>query len=113
MGRYLKLAATCLALIVASCTSSRVDERMTYWSKVVANQVRAGSTIEGAKSVIAAQGLTLTCCVSGPDNKQSYFALEKHVGRFLFTEYDIAVIVNVSNDNHVTDARVERWGLGL
>ncbi len=112
MGRYLKFAAACSASLVASCSSSRVDERMTYWSKVISNQVPSGSTIESARSVLATHGLSLTCCVSGPDEKQSYFAVEKRVGRFLFTEYDVAVIINVSKDNHVADARVEKWGVG-
>ena len=35
------------------------------------------------------------------------------MGRFYFTEYSVAVIVNISRDNLVEDARVERWGVGL
>jgi hypothetical protein len=40
-------------------------------------------------------------------------ASDKNVGRFFFTEYSVVVIVNVSRDGHVEDARVERWGVGL
>jgi hypothetical protein len=37
-------------------------------------------------------------------------ALERDVGRFFFTVYSVTVIVNISRDNLVEDARVERWG---
>jgi hypothetical protein len=107
------LAVICSALVAAGCSTWRVNERVAYWSKITADQVPSGSTLENAQTVLAAHGLPLRCCVSGPDNKQSYFASDKNVGRFFFTEYSVVVIVNVSRDGHVEDARVERWGVGL
>jgi hypothetical protein len=107
------LAVICSAAVLAGCSTRRVDERVAYWTKVTADQVPRGSTLENAHSVLSAHGLQLNCCVSGPDNNQSYFASEKGVGRFFFTEYSVVVIVNVSHEGHVEDARVERWGVGL
>ena len=108
-----ELAMVCSALFTVGCSMGKVNERVAYWTKITADQVPPGSTLEKAQSVLSAHGLQLRCCVSGPDNKQSYFASEKDVGRFFFTEYSVVVIVNFSRDNNVEDARVERWGLGL
>jgi hypothetical protein len=108
-----KLALIALALMAAGCSTGRVNERVAYWTKITADQVPPGSTLDAARSVLSAGGLQLQCCVSGPDNKQSYFGMEKDVGRFFFTVYSVAVIVNFSRDNLVKDARVERWGVGL
>jgi hypothetical protein len=107
------LAVVTSAVLAASCSTGRVNERVAYWTTITAEQVRPGSTLDAAQGVLSAHGLQLQCCVSGPDNKQSYFALEKDVGRFFFTVYSVAVIVNISRDNLVEEARVERWGVGL
>jgi len=101
------------ALMGVGCSTGRVNERVAYWTKITADQVPPGITLERAKTILSARGLQLQCCVSGPDNKRSYFASEKDVGRFYFTEYSVVVIVNISQDNLVEDARVERWGVGL
>jgi len=108
-----ELAVICSALVAAGCSTGRVDERVDYWSKITSDKVPSGSTLENAQTVLAAHGLQLRCCVSGLDNKQSYFAPEKNVGRFFFTEYSVVVIVNVSHDGHVENVKVERWGVGL
>jgi hypothetical protein len=113
MRTCLNLAVICSALVAAGCSTGRVNERVAYWSKITADEVHAGSTLEHAQTVLASHGLPLRCCVSGPDNKQSYFALENNVGRFFLTEYSVVVIVNASKDGRMEDARVERWGVGL
>jgi hypothetical protein len=101
------------AILAAGCSTGRVNERVAYWSKIITEQVRPGTTLEAAQSALSAHGLQLQCCVSGPDNKRSFFASEKDVGRLFFTEYSVVVIVNISRDNLVEDARVERWGVGM
>jgi SnoaL-like domain len=70
-------------------------------SGIDAEQVRPGSTRETAQRVLSAHGLQLTCCVSGPDRKSSYFGLVKDVGRLFFTVYSIAASVNISHDKNI------------
>ncbi len=112
--RYsIELAVLFSALLATGCSTGRVNERVSYWSKITADRIPSGSTLDNAEAVLAANGLQLRCCVSGPDDKKSYFASEKNVGRFFFTEYSVVVIVNVSQDGHVEDSRVETWGVGF
>jgi hypothetical protein len=113
MRKGFGITVSCLAFVVVGCSTARISEREEYWRKITADQVRPGTTLELARTALAGHGLQLRCCVSGPDNRQSYFGSENNVGRFFFTEYSVVVIVNVSKDGRVQDARVERWGVGL
>jgi hypothetical protein len=103
-----------LATVSGGCTIGRVNERVAYWSKTTAQKLPPGSTLQDAKDLFAAAGLTFVCCVSAePDLKPSWYAMERNVGRYFIVEYSVAVLVEVSPDDRILRVGVERWGVGL
>ena len=112
-----RLAASIVLGLVASllgaCTTSRVDERIAYWRAETAAHLPAGATRQQAEAFFAARGTTLKCCTSQPPGPQMHFASERNVGRLLWAEYDVAVLVAFSPEQTVTSVKVERWGVGL
>jgi hypothetical protein len=114
LARCSRLSLPMLLALVAGCTLGRVNERMAYWDAETRQHLPPGTTLSEAQHFFATRGLTLACCVSGPPGAASYhFAKERKVGRFLFTEYDVAVLVALSPSQQVEAVRVERWGVGL
>jgi len=73
----------------------------------------AGTSLTDAEQFFASRGLSLKCCVQAPPGPQYHFALERKVGYFVFTQYDVAILVAVDGTQHIKDAHVERWGVGL
>ena len=101
-----------VCLLLAACSTSRVDERMSYWRAEVAGHLPVGTAKPQAEAFFAARGAKLECCVrsSGP---WLHFARERNVGRLLWTEYDVVVEVEFSADEKVASVSVRRWGVGL
>jgi len=86
---------------------------MEYWTNETSRNLPPGSTLKQAEEFFSARGLRLSCCISGPDIKDAYVATERNVGRVLWTEYDVSIIVDVEKDGRVERTRVLRWGVGL
>ncbi|WP_147328037.1 MULTISPECIES: hypothetical protein [unclassified Duganella] len=105
--------ASFMLLCFSGCTTVRVDERQAYWEGEIKTNLPSGASLEEAKQFFFARGLDLHCFVSGPDMDNAHLALEHKVGRFLWTEYDIAIVVDISKTQRVEKARVLRWGVGL
>jgi hypothetical protein len=102
------------AVLASGCSLGRVNERMAYWDTETRTHLPAGTALADARQFFAARGLALRCCVSGsPGAGKYYVAREPKVGRFLFTEYDIAVLVALTASQQVASVRVERWGVGF
>jgi len=104
-----------IALLVglSGCSTALVDERIAYWSTSAKESLPPGTTLQEAKNFFASKGLELRCCVSGPDITDAYFTSERKVGRNFFVEYDVAIIVDITQDQRVERIRVQRWGVGL
>ena len=114
LARCLRLSLVVLLALVEGCTLGRVRDRMAYWDAETRQHLPPGTTLSEAQQFFATRGLALACCVSGPPGAAKYhFAKERKVGRFLFTEYDVAVLVALSPSQQVETVRVERWGMGL
>ena len=102
------------ALVASGCSLGHVNARMAYWMSETKSHLPTGTALADAQSFFEARGLKLVCCVSGPAGApRYYFALERRVGRFAFTEYNIAVLVALSPAQQVQSVRVERWRIGL
>ena len=113
-ARCSRLSLLVLLALLDGCSLGRVNERMTYWDTETRQHLPRGTAFSEAQQFFAARGLTLACCVSGPPGAAKYyFAKERKVGRFLFTEYDVAVLVALGASQQVETVRVERWGVGL
>lgn len=102
-----------VAVLLAGCSTARVDERMSYWRTQTAAQLPAGTPKAQASAFFESRGVPLKCCVSERRNQWLHFAAERGVGRSLWTTYDVVVLVELSADDRVTDIRVQRWGVGL
>jgi hypothetical protein len=103
-----------LLALLEGCTLGRVNDRVAYWDAETRQHLPSGTALSEAQQFFAARGLTLACCVSGPPGAaEYYFAKEGKVGRFFFTEYDVAVLVALSPSQQVETVRVERWGVGF
>jgi hypothetical protein len=107
------LLLTLCAFCSTACTIGRVNQRVDYWSKTVAERLPPGSTLQDAKDLFSRAGLKFVCCVSAePSLKRSWYATERDVGRLLWMRYSVAVLVEVAPDDRVAHVEVERWGLG-
>lgn len=102
-----------MLLCFSGCTTFRVDERQAYWESEIKKNLPSGASLEEAKQFFFKRGLDLHCCMSGPGMNNAHLALERKVGQFLWTEYDIAIVVDISKAQHVEKVRVMRWGIGL
>jgi hypothetical protein len=102
-----------MVLLMCACSMGHVYEREQFWTATTAARLPLGTPLTEAKALFAANGLELKCCVSGDGMNEAYYALERNVGRALITEYDVAVIIEVSKDEKVARVRVQRWGIGL
>jgi hypothetical protein len=69
--------------------------------------------LKDAEAFFAARRVKLTCCMSGPDIDNAYSARERDVGRFVFTEYSVLIVVDVAPDGLLKQVRVLRIGVGL
>ena len=99
---------------LSGCSLGRVNDRMTYWTSEANSHLPAGTSLDDAQRFFETHGLHLRCCVSGPPGAaRYYYATERKVGRFFFTEYDVAVLVALTPARSVESVRVERWGVGL
>jgi hypothetical protein len=100
--------------VLLGCSMGRVDARMDYWNSETKANLPRGISFEEAESFFRQRGVPLTCCVSGPVGApQYYLATERKVGRFLFTEYNVVVLVALTPGRTVQSVRVERWGVGF
>jgi hypothetical protein len=86
---------------------------VAYWQKQTDIHVPAGTSLDDAKRFFASQGLELRCCMSGPDIHDAYSATERDVGRFVFTEYSVLIVADVSGNQKIDRVRVLRIGVGL
>jgi hypothetical protein len=103
-----------LTSAISGCSLGRVNQRMLYCEAEIRDHLPIGTPVGEAERFFDARGLKLTCCVSGPRGAPKfYFAKERQVGRFFFTEYDVVILVALSSSQRVESMRVERWGIGL
>lgn len=107
------LLALFLTLLLAGCTTHRVDERILYWQAETSEHLKQGASLVQATNFFKSRGLELKCCINGPDISNAYLAREKHVGRFLLVEYDVVILVSFSSTKEVEKVKVQRWGVGL
>ena len=104
----------CLSVsAITGCTVGRANARVSYWSAETRAHVPVGIRIEEAQAFFTSRGLQLRCCMSGPDIDQAYSAMERNIGRFVWTEYSALIVVDVAADHRVSRVRVLRVGLGL
>jgi hypothetical protein len=112
MIRYVLLLVA-VGSLLSGCSYKAVTKRVDYWTAETKLHLPPGTSLSEAKKYLTSQCLELTCCVNGPDIHNSYLAIDKKVGRAFFTEYDIAIIIDTSKDDHIKRVRVQRWGVGL
>jgi hypothetical protein len=98
---------------LAACSVGHADRRVAYWQSLTAQQLPPGSTLDEATQLFSSHGLDLHCCVSGPDIDKAYYAMEKNVGRLLWMQYDVMVVVDISAERRVEGVKVVRLGVGL
>jgi hypothetical protein len=119
LDNWTRLAASCLftllcLLCLSGCTTGRVATRLSYWTTETRDHLPVGTNLPDAERFFEVRGLHLRCCVSAePDVPKSYFAVERDVGRLLWTQYSVSVLVRISATGQVENVRVERWGVGL
>ena len=109
-GCALLCAFACLLL---GCSTGRANSRVEYWVEQTRDHLPVGTRLVDAERFFAARGLKLKCCMSGPDIDNAYSAMERNAGRFVFTEYSVLIVVDVSPDGLVNRVRVQRIGVGL
>ena len=111
LDRALVAVAT---LLFQGCTTYLLEEHISYWKTETEKYLPVGSTLQEAQDFFAGRGIELRCCVSAPPEiTNAYFALERKVGRVLWTQYDVAILVDVSETQKVERTRVQAWGMGL
>jgi len=108
-----KFLALFLALLLAGCTTYKVDKRVSYWQAETSEHLKQGASLAQATNFFKSKGLELKCCINGPDINNAYLAREKNVGRFFLVEYDVVILVSISSEKKVEKIRVQRWGVGL
>jgi hypothetical protein len=109
-------AACCIFILLClgGCTTGHVAKRLSYWTSETRDHLPIGTDLPDAERFFETRGVRLRCCVSAePDVPKSYFAVERDVGRLLWTQYSVAVLVRISATGQVENVRVERWGVGL
>ena len=111
--RFVCVIFPAVALALVGCTMGRVNSRVAYWQKQTEIHVPVGSGLDDAQKFFASQGLELRCCMSGPDIRNAYSATERNVGRFVFTEYSVLIVADVSANQTIDRVRVLRIGVGL
>lgn len=102
-----------LAVLLVGCSVGRANRRVEYWEVQTRSHVPKGIRIKDARTFFASQGLDLGCCMSGPDIKGAYSAMDRNVGRFAFMEYSLLIVVDVDQEHLVERVRVLRIGVGL
>jgi hypothetical protein len=113
-SQCLRVSLLFASTLSCGCSLDRVNERVSYWDAETRAHLPVGTSLADAEQFFATRGLTLTCCVSGPPGAPKYYsATERKVGRLLFTEYDVAILVALGDSQRVESVRVERWGVGL
>ena len=99
--------------LVLGCSTSRVDERIAYWKTQTTAHLPIGASKQQAEEFFLGRGASLKCCTRQPPGPEYHYVNERNVGRVLWTEYDVAVLVQFSAESKVVDVRFERWGVGL
>jgi hypothetical protein len=102
-----------LIAFLAACSTVAVNQRVAYWQGETERYLSSSSTLAQAEEFFVARGLKLVCCVSQPPGPAHHYALERSVGQLLWTEYHVAVLVELTDTQRVRSVRVERWGIGL
>jgi hypothetical protein len=111
-----RLATCCIFTLLClwGCTTGHVATRLSYWTSETRDHLPIGTGLADAERFFEARGVQLRCCVSAePDLPKSYYAVERDVGRLLWTQYSVAVLVRISATGQVENVQVERWGFGL
>jgi hypothetical protein len=112
-GFVLCTIGSAAALAATGCTMWQVNSRVAYWQKQTEMHVPVGTSLDDAQKFFASQGLELRCCTSGPEIHDAYSATEQNVGRFVFTEYSVLIVADVSADKTIDRVRILRIGVGL
>ena len=107
-----KILAIALLLLLTACDFGRSTSRIVYWQDETSKNLPIGTSKSDAEKFFRDRGIELGCCISGPDMKNSYLATEKNIGRELFMEYNVTIVVDFKDDK-VARVRVMRLGAGL
>lgn len=102
-----------LPVLITGCSTVRVDARMDYWKSETTAHLPIGSSKQQAVDFFASRGLALGCCMSQPPGPAYHLAYERNVGRILWTEYDVVVLVRISAEDKVSEIKVQSWGIGF
>lgn len=106
-------ATICLLLMpMVGCSAGRADARVAYWTEQARLHMPTGIPVGEAQAFLAAHGLQLRCCMSGPGIDKAYSAMDPDVGRFGWIEYSALIVVDVTPDRRVDRVRVVRVGVG-
>jgi hypothetical protein len=100
-------------MTLTACSTTAVDARMTYWRAETAAQLPLGATKAQAEEFFTARGAELKCCVAAPPGPKFHFINERKVGHGFMMEYDVVVLVQISDADRVESVLVQRWGIGL
>ncbi len=115
--RWHKARTLCVSAIfvsmLAACSTTAVDARMTYWRTETAARLPLGATKAQAEEFFTARGAELKCCVTAPPGPKFHFINERRVGSGFLMEYDVVVLVEISASDKVTSVSVQRWGIGM
>jgi hypothetical protein len=115
--RWRKAPTLCVSAIfvsmLAGCSTTAVDARMTYWRTETAARLPLGATKAQAEEFFTARGAELKCCVTAPPGPKFHFINERKVGHGFMMEYDVVVLVQISDADRVESVLVQRWGIGL
>ncbi|MGY1411078.1 MULTISPECIES: hypothetical protein [unclassified Luteimonas] len=108
----LKIFSLILLLMLTACDFGRSASRIAYWQSETEKYLPVGISKGDAEKFFHDRGLTLRCCMSGPNIESAHAARERNIGRHFFMEYEANIIVDFKDDK-VDRVRVMRFGVGL
>lgn len=109
-----KTCVIAVGLLVSACAHQSTAERADYWRSETARYLPAGSSLGFAETFFAQRGLRLVCCLNQLNGtKPKRYAVERDVAQSVLMHYDVAILVDTTLNEHVSNVTVEQWGIGL
>lgn len=109
-----KLFALAVLLSLTACAHRTVAERTDYWRSETAQSLPVGASLEAARAFFEQRGLKLVCCMNQLNGTPpKHYALEREVEHSFLMRYDVAILVEITPDQHVAAISVQQWGIGL
>jgi hypothetical protein len=112
LGLMHKIFVLTLLLLLTACDFGRSSSRIASCQGETKKNLPVGSSRNDAEKFFQDRGLTLGCCMSGPNMQNAHVARERNIGRNLLMEYEANIIVDFKDDK-VARVRVMRVGVGL